>query len=413
MQENKVNYSVSIIIPVYNQWELTKNCLISLKQYTPGENFEVIVVDNGSSDDTNAHCPVLGQNLFGQQIKYIRLEKNINFGPACNLGAKNAHGDFLFFLNNDTLVTENWLPPLLNAFDEDKNLGAVGPLLLYPDLTVQHLGVTCSPVKDVFHLYVNFPASHPAVRKRRKFQAITGAAFFIPKKLFWECDGFYELYKNGFEDVDLCVQIIAKDKKTTVIPESIVFHLTSQTPGRHQYEERNSFLFTQRYRKRLVPDTHRYYLEDGYDFELTYFLNILPKLSEENLKIMYQDKPKQFDYDWYMQKLAIEPFWWQGYKELWNYWVKAKAWENAARVIFKACYFFPIEVLLPKLEFLTQKIKTEPLRERVNRIKSILKDKNRALVQDKTRALYVQKLAENDEILRPAILKWQQRYLRK
>jgi GT2 family glycosyltransferase len=337
---------------------------LSLKQYTPGEDFEVIVVDNGSSDEIHTHCPIVGQNLFGQQFRYIRLERNINFGPACNLGAKKSQGHFLFFLNNDTLVTENWLPPLLNASDEDKNLGAVGPLLLYPDNTVQHLGVTCSPVREVFHLYGYFPASHPVVRKRRKFQVITGAAFFIPRKLFFECDGFYELYKNGFEDVDLCVQIIAKDKKITVIPESIVFHLTSQTPGRHQYEDQNSFLFTRRYRRKLVPDMHRYYLEDGYDFELTYFLNILPKLSEEKLKILYQDKSDGFDYDWYMQKLAMELFWWQGYKELWNYWVKAEAWENAAEVVFRAIQFFPVEVLLTKLEFLIKKIQIELLREK-------------------------------------------------
>jgi GT2 family glycosyltransferase len=382
---------------------------LSLKQYTPGEDFEVIVVDNASSDETNTHCPIVGQNLFGLQFRYIRLERNINFGPACNLGAKKSQGHFLFFLNNDTLVTENWVPPLLNAFDEDKNLGAVGPLLLYPDHTVQHLGVGFSPLKLVSHLYAFFPIAHPIVKRRRRLQAITGAAFLISKKLFFQCGGFCEDYKNGFEDIDLCAQIRSTGKGLAVIPEGVVFHLTSQTAGRFIHEKENTDIFTRRCRNYFSPDSHKFYVEDGYDFELTYFLNIFPKLSKEKLNILYQDKPDEFDYDWYMQKLKMEPFWWQGYNDLWNYWVKAEAWENAAEVVARAGHFFPVEVLLPKLEFLTKKIQTELLMEKVNQIKSVL-NKNRTLVQDKTRTLYIQKLAENDEILRPAFLKWKQKY---
>jgi len=409
MQENKVNYAFSIIIPVYNQWELTKNCLVSLKQYTPGENFEVIVVDNGSSDDTNTYCPVLGQNLFGQQFKYLRLEKNINFGPACNLGAKNALGDFLFFLNNDTLVTENWLPPLLNAFDEDKNLGAVGPLLLYPNHTVQHLGICTLPLKHIFHLYSFFPTTHPVVMKKRYLQAITGAAMMVPRQLFGQSGGFYEGYQNGYEDIDLCFQIRGMGKKVAVLPESRILHFTSQTSGRYLYEEDNIALVTKRCGQTNFPNIHKFYHEDGYEFELTYFFRLTPRLSKARRAFLLENKPVQFDWDWYMQKLQEEPFWWQGYMDVWNFCIRSREWKRAEKIIFRAGLFFPPEDLLSKLEFLLGKTKKESLKAKVEGIKAILK-KDAALMQDKNVLAYIKMLAGRDEILRPAILKWQQKY---
>ena len=402
-------YLLSVIIPVFNQWQLTRNCLLSLKQYTPGENFEVIVVDNGSSDETNTHCPIVGQNLFGQQFKYIRLERNINFGPACNLGAKKSQGHFLFFLNNDTLVTENWLPPLLNAFDEDKNLGAVGPLLLYPDNRVQHFGICFSPLKLVSHLYENFPRIHPVLKKKRKLQAITGAAFFIPRSLFLQYNGFYEAYKNGYEDIDLCVQINMAGKKLLVIPDTIIYHFTSQSSGRFEHETENTSIANHRCMSRFIPDKHRFYVEDGYNFQLTYFLNIVPELSQEQLDNLYHDKPDEFDYEWYMQKLSMEPFWLQGYNDLWQYWIQEKNWSRLLELMNRLVYIFPIEIVLPKLEYLSKKINNDFLNRKVYQIKSTLTER-KLMIQQAIQSGYLEKLATQDDILRSAILKWQQKY---
>jgi glycosyltransferase involved in cell wall biosynthesis len=382
---------------------------LSLKQYTPGEDFEVIVVDNGSSDETHTHCPIVGQNLFGQQFRYIRLEKNINFGPACNLGAKKSQGHFLFFLNNDTLVTENWLPPLLNAFDEDKNLGAVGPLLLYPDNTVQHFGVCISPLELVSHLYEYFPQTHPVLQKKRKVQVITGAAFLISKSLFFQCDGFYEAYKNGYEDIDLCVQIHRAGKALLVLPETIIYHYTSQSSGRFDYEKENSSILNKRCRDRLVPDLHKFYVEDGYNFQLTFFLNILPELSQEQLDNLYYDKPDKFDYDWYMQKLSMEPFWLQGYNDLWQYWIQEKNWPRVLELMNRLVYIFPMEIVLPKLEYLSKKIHNDLLNQKIHQIRDFLIQR-KALIQERIQNGYLQDLAAKDEILRPVILKWQLKY---
>lgn len=178
-------YRVAVVIPVFNQWKLTADCLRSLREHTPDEDVQVIVVDNGSTDETAGACGVLGHELFGTRFEHVRLDENINFGPGCNLGASRADADFLFFLNNDTLLTPGWLAPLLTSFQNNLQQGAVGPLLLFPVTDrVQHVGVAFRPEKEGAHLYEQFPGDHPLVHVKRSLQAITGAALLIPRALF-------------------------------------------------------------------------------------------------------------------------------------------------------------------------------------------------------------------------------------
>ncbi|MBT8763023.1 glycosyltransferase family 2 protein [Desulfohalobiaceae bacterium Ax17] len=407
MNKYKCNYLVSIIIPVFNQWQLTKDCLISLKQHTRGENFEVIVVDNGSSDETNTHCPVLGQNLFGQQFKYIRLEENINFGPACNLGAKKAQGYFLFFLNNDTLVTDNWLPPLIAAFSEDKKLGAVGPLLLYPDNTVQHLGVAFSPLRHASHLYEFFPKDHTVVKKRRSLQAITGAAFLIPRALFFQCGSFYIGYRNGFEDVDLCVQIRGEGKRLAMIPESVVFHLTSQTPGRFTYDSVNAGILAKRCWSKFVPDRHNFYLEDGYDFRLAYNLQVYPVLSKSRQYELEYFRPKKFDVAWYMEMIFREPLWKEGYIKLYEYFLKEEMREQAQKIYMRAVKFFPpdeIYLMLSGINCMDEEL-VQAVRNLGETLKKEMHQKRKAFCVGAT---IIKKYAQkNDQLLYAAVKEWE------
>jgi GT2 family glycosyltransferase len=260
---NVAQVDLSIIIPVFNKWELTRNCLHSLREHTPGDNFEVIVVDNASSDETSSELPGVGEALFGDRFQRIANAENLNFGPACNQGARASGAPFLFFLNNDTLLTPGWLPPLLQAFVDENSLGAVGPLLLYADNTVQHLGVTFS-TSGIYHLYNGFPVDHPALSRKRNLQAITGAALLLPKALFFEIGSFYEEYKNGFEDVDLCLQLHSRGKILRCITTSRLFHLESQTPGRRSAEDHNSGLLTSRCHALFNIDMHQHGLRDGF-----------------------------------------------------------------------------------------------------------------------------------------------------
>ena len=132
LQSKNKKIESSIIIPVFNQWELSRACLKALASTTKGKSVEVIVVDNASTDVTPDACPFLGKQLFGGAFRYFRCTSNMNFGPASNIGAAIAVGKYLIFLNNDTVPLPGWYQPLIDDFSKFPKIAATGPLLLYP-----------------------------------------------------------------------------------------------------------------------------------------------------------------------------------------------------------------------------------------------------------------------------------------
>lgn len=306
--------AVSVVIPVHGNFALTRDCLKSLAR-TAGQPLEVIVADNGSTDETPAELPALGAALFGAAFRHIRFEENRNFAPACNAGAREARGDFVFFLNNDTLLTQGWLPPLLRRFRSVPRLGAAGPLLTYADGTVQHLGIVIHPGLKLGHLYKGLPSGHPLAQKRRFFKALTGAALFMPRALFLSADGFDEGFINGYEDVDLGLRLSAGDLRLASVPESRVIHLESRTPRRFLHETDNAVRLLSKWRLDRMVDYPDKVAEDGYA------LTVLPEL-----ELRVTTSPKQaaelrsrlgdFDAARCAALLEEEPLWEEGYNLL-------------------------------------------------------------------------------------------------
>ncbi len=302
----------SVIIPVFNKWELTVACLRSLREHTPEYDYEVIVADNASSDATFAELPELGNTLFPSRFKRIRFEQNRNFGPACNAAALAAAAPLLFFLNNDTILTPGWAPPLVQALAEDKRLAGVGPLLLYKDGRVQHLGVGFG-IRNITHLYRTFPGDHPVARKRRYFQCITAAALLMPAAVFHKHSGFYEEFCNGFEDVDLCLRIHATGKKFSCVPESKIYHLESQTPGRLNSgsSAHNSRLLHTRCGKLYRPDMHLFAREDGFESFINDAFDISCRMREADSTALLQ-KSEGLPLDEWRNLLGQHPLWLDG-----------------------------------------------------------------------------------------------------
>jgi GT2 family glycosyltransferase len=387
MADRLTEVKVSIVIPVFNQWHLTRQCLTSLREHTHGDQFEVFVVDNGSTDETKGNCLSLGNTLFGQQFFHIRLENNINFGPACNIGAKQSTANLLFFLNNDTILTPNWLPPLLAALDEEPNIGAVGPLLLYPEVglvknRVQHLGIAVEPQLYPVHLYEFFPQHHPAVQKKRYYQALTGAGLLLSKNLFEECGGFYEEYINGGEDIDLCCQIRKKQKKLTCVTESYIHHLASQTPGRHKFEQHNARVLKSRCLTLLFPDLHFFIDNDGYEMRLTYFLKPYLTLPKRRRKIFEKQVQGAFDSNKCEMLLEKEPLWLAGYEKIAHHFESNNDFTSASHYRFLQAIFFP---------------------ERKNFVK-LLKTSRRAGCEEQKVEFAKNKLYRMDYIVSPTVL---------
>ncbi|NJB68937.1 hypothetical protein GGQ74_002631 [Desulfobaculum xiamenense] len=273
------DHSVSVIIPVRDNPTETAECLDALRATAADAAMDVIVVDNGSREDNVRACRERLVTLFPGSSTFVALGRNANFGPACNIGAKNARSDLLFFLNNDTIPEDGWLAPLIGAFDHDNGVGAVGPLLLYPGTrTVQHLGIAIHPGGGPEHLYSHIPGDHPLCQVRRPLQALTAAALMIPRALFEDIGGFHEEYRNGFEDMELCCRIRQRGLNLRVMPGSVILHIGGRTEGRFDNELHNGMLLANRCDDCFRPDFHTLIARDGFEMRLTSALDPYPAL---------------------------------------------------------------------------------------------------------------------------------------
>ena len=126
--------SVSIIVPVYNQLAHTLSCIEAIKANTSEIDHEIIVVDDCSSDETQATLAAR------EDILYVRNDKNLGFIGSCNAGAALAGKTYLCFLNNDTKVLPYWLSALVDTFELHENVGLAGSKLVYPDGRLQEAG---------------------------------------------------------------------------------------------------------------------------------------------------------------------------------------------------------------------------------------------------------------------------------
>ena len=234
---------VSIVIPAWNLWAYTLRCLNSILQNTPEVAYEIIVVDNGSTDDTLQYLSKI------KGIQVIRNEMNQGFGRASNQGARVAKGHYVLFLNNDTEAMPGWLPPLVRILDEEPRIGVVGAKLLYPDGSLQHAGMAVSygnPYPITFtHVHYGKPAE--VADSRLDLLVVTGACMLIRNSLCRELGGFDEGYLNGYEDVDLCFKVHEAGYRIVFTPESQLIHHESKTPGRNDHEDRNCDLFHRRW----------------------------------------------------------------------------------------------------------------------------------------------------------------------
>jgi len=254
-------FACSIIIPVWNKAELTRQCLVALGPATEDVSFELIIVDNHSTDGTPQFLSSLGGD-----VRIITNDENLGFAKACNQGAAAATGEYIVFLNNDTIPLTGWLSALVDEVKAHSDVAVVSSKLLYEDGTVQHAGVVIDRNSlTPYHLYKGFAADHPAVNKRRELSAVTAACLLIRRSVFAEIGGFDEGFINGFEDVDLCLKV--RDRKGRIVyqPRSVLYHLESQTPGRKQHEQENGYRFLQRWGHCWwLADDDSIYAGDGY-----------------------------------------------------------------------------------------------------------------------------------------------------
>lgn len=245
----------SIVIPLFNRCDLTVACLQAIESATDPDLYEVVIVDNASTDATGELLDALAGD-----VTIIRNAENAGFARACNQGAAAATGEVLVFLNNDTEVTPGWLDGLLVAFDEEPSIGVAGARLLFPDGTLQHAGMLLVERADLGlfegrHRWLGQPADTPGADQPAVLQAVTGAVLAIRAEVFAAVDGFDEGYWNCFEDVDLCLKAGAAGWHVVYVPWSVVVHHESQSgPERRTGIPAGARRFADRWRGRFTPD---------------------------------------------------------------------------------------------------------------------------------------------------------------
>jgi len=226
--KNHTDPSVSIIIPVHNKFDLTYNCLKSISDHPGNSTFEIIIVDDLSSDET-----LLSSLVFSGAVRIVRNPQNYGFVGSCNAGAEVARGTHLFFLNNDTLMRDNnWLDSLLETSLKVDNAGIVGSRLLFADGKLQECGGIIWRDGSGWNWGRGGDPNDWRYRYRRDVDYVSGAALLIRKDLFESLDGFDSLYSPAYyEDTDLCFRVRAAGYRVIVQPASTIIHLEGQSAG--------------------------------------------------------------------------------------------------------------------------------------------------------------------------------------
>lgn len=233
---------VSVITVNYNNTQVTLELLESLYAHE-GNAVEVIVVDNASRENPERYI----KEKF-PLVKFIRSDRNLGFAGGNNLGVAQATGDYLFFVNNDTAFTTPIISQLVKVLDEDKTIGAVCPILVYPSGKIQFAGFTPINAWTGRNKCLTSPASADLTLKTSYAH---GAAFMISRALVQQIGDMPEHYFLYFEELDWSAKITQLNFSIVVHTATQLIHKESQTVGsfselKSYFMSRNRLLFMRR-----------------------------------------------------------------------------------------------------------------------------------------------------------------------
>ena len=226
------NPKVSIIIPSKDNYDILKQCLTSIRKETKYQNYEIIVVDNGSAEETHAKYTQMCKEL---DCKYHYAPMEFNFSKMCNIGAHLADGQFLLFLNDDIRVEgAEWLERTL-GHAQQPHTGAVGCKLIYPNTNlIQHVGVVSFMVGPG-HAFQRINDDLNCYWGRNKleynYSAVTGACLMIDRNKYDQVGGFSEQLPVAYNDIDLCFNLVEAGYYNVVRTDVRLYHYESISRG--------------------------------------------------------------------------------------------------------------------------------------------------------------------------------------
>ncbi len=414
----------SVVIPVHGAFPHTLACLRALAAHPPAVPFEVIVVDDASPDDTLAR---LGQ-VAG--VRVHARATNGGFIAACNEGAALARGDWLVFLNNDTVPQPGWLDALLRTFDTQTDVGLVGAKLVYPDGRLQEAGGVVFADGSAWN-YGKFESPEdPRFAYLRDCDYASGAAIAIPRALFAQLGGFDTRYAPAYyEDTDLAFAVRAAGRRVLYQPAARVIHVEGATAGTDtgagmkSYQVRNRGTFAAHRRDALarqlpaniVPTPallHRRQKQiliidaqtprPDHDSGSLRLVNLMRLLIEEGAHVVFLpgNRHREEPYAAQLQRLGVE-VWYAPFAARPSAWLREHGPRFDAAMVsryYVASAFLPLlRTQAPQARLIFDTVDLHYLRER--RGAEVAGDASLASAAERTRALELAVIAQSDTTL--------------
>jgi GT2 family glycosyltransferase len=235
---------LDIVIAVYNRFDLLKQCLDALPEAANGIAYNIIIVDNASTEDVNnfyGNIPP-ANNLF-----LIKNKENLGFTKASNQGARRKNSPYILMLNSDCILQPHAIEYMLQRFDDPK-VGVVGLKLVFPANAeglqqdtvhrpagkIQHVGLETSIEADFFHIFLGWSADNPRANRDIHPYAVTGACLMTRRVIWNKVGGFFEGYGAGsWEDIDFCMSARSLDYDILLENRTYGVHYTGATAEKY------------------------------------------------------------------------------------------------------------------------------------------------------------------------------------
>jgi len=226
---------VTIIIPTRDLGIVLDRCLASIFSKTTYANYEVLVVDNGSTELDTFSVFEHWQTQEPKRFRYQTLNIPFNYSKLNNYGVEQSQSDYLLFLNNDTeVLSSDWLTAMVEQAQRTQ-VGAVGARLLYSDGTLQHAGVVAGIGGVAGHSHKHYPGNRSGyfsqVQSINNYAAVTAACLMCRRDVFEQVGGFEEDLAIAFNDIDFCFKILEKGYRNVYLPHVVLYHYESKSRG--------------------------------------------------------------------------------------------------------------------------------------------------------------------------------------